>query len=179
MVKQFTPLPHFTGSAWQGGVKFPDSALGWVQLTALGGHPGNDRQHAAIRRWTADRDMNIRIRSDLKHEPTAGDGIRAFLLSSPGGIHHSVTLHHEDRQLGIDELAVTKGDVVDFVVDIGKGLNNDQYLWTAVIEEIGDGAKNITWDSRADFPMPLSNPLDGWEQLAQVLLCSNEFMFVD
>ena len=178
-VTQFSPLPHFTGSSWQGGDKFPDPALGWVQLTARGGHPGNDQQHAAIRRWTVDRDMSIRIRSELKHEPTEGDGIRAFIVSSVGGIHHSVTLHHDDRQFGVDELAVTKGDVVDFVVDIGKGLNNDQYLWKVVIEEVGDGDKTIVWDSSADFPPPVSNLLDGWEQLAQVLLCSNEFMFVD
>jgi hypothetical protein len=123
--------------------------------------------------------MSIRIRSELKHEPTEGDGIRAFIVSSVGGIHHSVTLHHDDRQFGVDELAVTKGDVVDFVVDIGKGLNNDQYLWKVVIEEVGDGDKTIVWDSSADFPPPVSNLLDGWEQLAQVLLCSNEFMFVD
>jgi hypothetical protein len=33
-VTSFEPLPHFTGSAWQGGPNFPDSKLGWVQLTA-------------------------------------------------------------------------------------------------------------------------------------------------
>jgi hypothetical protein len=54
-VKGFTPLPHFTGTAWQGGPSWPDQKLGWVQLTATGGHPGNDRQHAAIRRWTSSR----------------------------------------------------------------------------------------------------------------------------
>ncbi|MBX3439711.1 MAG: PSD1 domain-containing protein, partial [Planctomycetaceae bacterium] len=52
-VDGFTPLPHFTGNAWQGGANYPDAELGWVQLTASGGHPGNDRQHASIRRWTA------------------------------------------------------------------------------------------------------------------------------
>src|SRR5262249_26955552 len=41
-VTGFTKLPHFTGSAWQGGPTFPDAKLGWVQLTATGGHPGND-----------------------------------------------------------------------------------------------------------------------------------------
>jgi hypothetical protein len=32
-VKSFTPLPHFTGTAWQGGPSWPDAALGWAQLT--------------------------------------------------------------------------------------------------------------------------------------------------
>src|SRR5262249_11775383 len=52
-VAQFAALPHFTGSAWQGGAALPDPTLGWVILNGAGGHPGNDQQHAAIRRWTA------------------------------------------------------------------------------------------------------------------------------
>ena len=52
----FHPLPHFTGSAWQGGPQWPDAALGWVQFTATGGHAGIDLMHAAVRRWTAPRD---------------------------------------------------------------------------------------------------------------------------
>ena len=34
MMKSFTPLPFFTGKAWQGGDSWPDKELGWVQLTA-------------------------------------------------------------------------------------------------------------------------------------------------
>jgi len=178
-VSQFTPLPHFTGTAWQGGQQFPDPALGWAQLTSTGGHPGNDRQHAAIRRWTAGRDMRIRIQSKIAHEPEMGDGIRAFITSSSGGLHHSIELHHANRQLDVETLDVKSGDVVDFIVDIGNGLNNDQYLWTTTIQEIASTGNGTTWNSQADFPPPIANTLDGWEQLAQVLLCSNEFMFID
>lgn len=178
-VIHFTPLPHFTGNAWQGGHNFPDAKLGWVQLTSTGGHPGNDHQHAAIRRWTADRDMRICIRSKLQHEPELGDGIRAFVVSSGGRLHHRVDLHHDKRQLDVETLDVKRGDTVDFIVDIGKGLNNDQYLWTTVIKETGSGGKEIIWNSELDFPAPITDRLDGWEQLAQILLCSNEFMFID
>ena len=178
-VSQFTPLPHFTGTAWQGGPDFPDSVLGWVQLTSTGGHPGNDRQHAAIRRWTADQNMRISIQSNLRHEPESGDGIRAFVVSSNGRLHHSVSLHHNNQQLDITTLDVKRGDTVDFIVDIGDGLNNDQYLWTTVIQEIGSTGKESTWHSELDFPTPIIDRLDAWEQLAQVLLCSNEFIFID
>jgi len=177
--QHFTPLPHFTGTAWQGGTKFPDSKLGWVQLTSTGGHPGNDRQHAAIRRWTADRDMSISIQSSLKHEPELGDGIRAFVTSSCAGLHQSVDLHHDSQQINVDQVDVSRGDTIDFIVDIGDGLNNDQYLWSAVIQELGQNEAKSRWSSRTDFPAPVRDTLDGWEQLAQVLLCSNEFMFVD
>ncbi len=178
-VGSFTPLPHFAGQAWQGGPKWPDAKLGWVQLTASGGHPGNDRNHAAIRRWTAPRDMQVRIKSELNHQPTQGDGIRAFLVSSQGGIHHAVTIHHDVKQLDVESLDVAQGDTIDLVVDIGDVLNSDQYLWRATIEELDSDSHPTTWDSLADFTTGPVDRLEGWEQLAQVLLCSNEFMFVD
>ncbi|MBU6401332.1 MAG: DUF1553 domain-containing protein, partial [Verrucomicrobia bacterium] len=54
-VGHFERLPYFTGEAWQGGERLPDAKLGWVRLTAKGGHPGDDGEHAAIRRWVAPR----------------------------------------------------------------------------------------------------------------------------
>jgi hypothetical protein len=35
------------------------------------------------------------------------------------------------------------------------------------------------WNSESDFPRNTVNLLTPLEQLAQVLMCSNEFMFVD
>ena len=108
-----------------------------------------------------------------------GDGIRAFITSTTAGLLHGIELHHASRQLDVETLDVKRGDVVDFIVDIGNGLNNDQYLWTVVIEEIGTTGNETIWNSEADFPTPESNIMDGWEQLAQVLMCSNEFLFID
>ncbi len=178
-VSGFTPLPHFTGAAWQGGKSWPDKDLGWVQLTATGGHPGNDRAHAAIRRWTAPRDMEIRIESKLQHEPTVGDGIRAFVVSSKSGVLRSKTVHHDRAELNLESLAVSKGDAIDFLVDIGDVLNSDQYLWTTTIRPTEASETTTRWNSANDFPTKTVAQLDPWEQLAQVLLCTNEFMFVD
>ena len=173
-VKAFAKLPHFNGEAWQGGPKWPDSKLGWVQLHATGGHPGNNRKVAAVRRWTAPRTMTVRIESKLKHEAKPGDGIRAFVVTAAG--IESAKLHQQDTVLKIDELKVAKGDTVDFVVDIDKILNSDQYLRWSTVTEI-DGS--TVWNSEKDFTRNESKLLNGWEQLAQALLCSNEFMFVD
>src|SRR5690606_33923928 len=52
-VEDFTPLPHFTGSAWQGGPELPDPKLGWFILNAEGGHSGPPSLGAVVRRWTA------------------------------------------------------------------------------------------------------------------------------
>lgn len=175
-VDGFTPLPHFTGTAWQGGPSYPDGALGWVQLSATGGHPGNDRQHASVRRWTAPRDMTVKLHSSLTHEPAAGDGVRAFVISSRSGQLAHASVHLRTADLHVDPIDVEAGETIDLVVDIRDVLNSDQYLWTATIT---DAATETTWNSETDFPDTAVHQLTGWEQLAQVLLCSNEFLFVD
>ncbi len=178
-VTGFTALPHFTGAAWQGGPSWPDAKLGWVQLTATGGHPGNDLKHAAVRRWTAPRKMAIEIQSRLVHEPKAGDGIRAFIVSSRTGKLKAETIHQKTVTMNVLSLEVEKGETIDFVVDIGKVLNSDQYLWSAKVLEAAKREGRLAWNSQDDFPKNEINRLTGWEQLAQALLCSNEFLFVD
>jgi len=179
-VSGFTPLPHFTGNAWQGGPKWPDANLGWVQLTATGGHPGNDRQHAAIRRWTAPRRMTIQIRSKLVHERPPGDGIRGFIVASHQGLLSSETVHQRTAELNVDVLDVSAGDTIDFLVDIGDILNSDEHRWTQTIEAAASTGENSShWNSESDFPGNRTPQIDPWQQLAQVLYCTNEFTFVD
>ncbi|MFO0429328.1 MAG: PSD1 and planctomycete cytochrome C domain-containing protein [Planctomyces sp.] len=174
----FQALPHFTGTSWQGGATHPDNTLGWVQLTATGGHPGNDRQHAAIRRWTAPAAMRISLTSSLVHEPAAGDGIRAFIVSSRSGVLASTKIHQKTIELNVPSIDVLPGETIDFVVDIDEVLNSDQYLWKSRLRSVGTDAETI-WDSERDFPKDPSQQLTPFQQLAQVLLCSNEFLFVD
>ena len=184
-IKGFTKLPHFTGTAWQGGSAWPDAKLGWVQLTADGGHAGNDPQHAAIRRWTAPRDVTIKIASTLKHETAAGDGVRGRLISSRGGLLHEAKTHNSAAEFKVESLEMKAGDTLDFAVDIGGTLNNDQFVWevrlTAVeaADKPAAGGVPSAWQSKADFTGPRVMQLDPWEQLAQVLFSTNEFMFVD
>jgi len=181
-VTGFTPLPHFSGTAWQGGPSHPDPTLGWVQLSAKGGHPGNDRQHAAIRRWTAPRDMRIAITSDLTNEPEAGDGIRGFIVSSNSGVLASATVHHGTGPLNVESRDVKAGETIDFLVDIKDVLNNDQFAWKTRLEEVpsaGASAPSIAWNAETDFTPVVIPQLTPWEQLAQLLLCANEFVFID
>ncbi|MEX2214772.1 MAG: PSD1 and planctomycete cytochrome C domain-containing protein [Phycisphaeraceae bacterium] len=202
IIKSFAKLPYFTGSAWQGGPNWPDAKLGWVQLTADGGHAGNDLKHAAIRRWTAPRDMTINITGKITHEHDAGDGIRAFLVhgrgrgredaseagdGKRGGILSSWTLHKSSAETSVESLAVQKGDTIDFIVDIRGNLNSDDFIWKPVIMDSAPDAKaqaamKTQWSSSAEFagtPTAPPEPMSPWEMYAQVLLLSNEFMFVD
>jgi hypothetical protein len=178
-LKAFTSLPHFTGSAWQGGPHFPDATLGWVQLTSQGGHPGNDRQHAIVRRWTAPENGIVSIQSKMIHQFTAGDGVRAFIISSRQGILKSTTVQNREEELNVAALPVEANETIDFVVDIDQVLNTDQFLWSPVISIVEPTRdKTISWNAERDFAGGTVHLLTPLEQLAQVLLCSNERMFV-
>jgi hypothetical protein len=181
-VKDFQPLPHFTGSAWQGDEAWPNEKLGWAQLTATGGHPGNDRKHAVVRRWIAPADGTYAVKSSLLHEPSAGDGIRSFISHSQQGRLHAGKLHQGSADLNFDTLTFSKGDTLDFIVDIDKELNSDQFLWSVRITPSGPiiaGNTAETWDAEKDFSAQPNTKLNAWEQLVQVLMLANEFMFVD
>jgi hypothetical protein len=176
-VRNFEKLPHFTGAAWQGGSAYPDRMLGWLQLTAAGGHPGNNRDHAVIRRWTAPRDMRVSIQSTLTHEPKQGEGVRGFIVSSRLGVLAKAAVHHGQAELNADAMNLKAGETLDFVADIGNKLSYNQFLWKARIAAADE--PEIVFDSERDFPLSPSAQLGPWEQLAQVLLASNEFSFVD
>jgi Protein of unknown function (DUF1553)/Protein of unknown function (DUF1549)/Planctomycete cytochrome C len=196
-LKSFQPLPHFTGTAWQGGSSWPDASLGWAQVTAVGGHPGNDLHHASVRRWIAPEAMTIRIRSTVKHEPNVSDGIRCHMLSSRQGLLRTANALHTEFQMDVDNISVQAGETIDFVVDILGELNSDQHFWAPVVEEmqansvtVASGVTGIDltsqtttqarrWDATRDFTGPPVQLLTPLEQLAQVLLLSNEWMFVD
>lgn len=183
-VKEFKPLPHFTGSAWQGADGWPNDALGWAQLTATGGHPGNSRKQAVVRRWKAPADGSYSVRSTLLHEPAAGDGIRAFVSHGERGLLQSLKLHQGSADLNFDHLTFRAGQTIDFVVDIGDGLNSDQFLWAPRILQAattgsGGDTENAVWDAQKDFAATPGSQLNVWEQFVQVLMLANEFMFVD
>ncbi len=180
---EFHPLPYFDGHHWQGGNQFPDATLGWLQLSSRGGHPGNDLQHAIVRRWIAPRKMTVRIDSLIQHEVPAGDGIRAWIFSSRAGKLGSWLVHQRQQEADVDSFEVMAGETIDFVVDIHRELNSDQFLWAPRITEAPSAdpvsATTERWDAEQHFSGPVSPHLTGWEQLAQILLLANEFMFVD
>jgi len=186
-VKSFHPLPHFTGSAWQGGEKWPDEKLGWAQLTAEGGHAGNDLQHAVIRRWVAAENVTGSIAGTLVHAEAPGDGVRGFIVSSRTGELAAATVHNGKAELAVAAFEAMQGDTIDFVVDFNAGLNSDMFLWTPIITRAsgratGNESAAEKWNAKKEFAGPSpppTLPLTPWEQYAQVLLLSNEFVFVE
>jgi hypothetical protein len=178
-IKGFAKLPHYTGGAWQGGASWPDPVLGWAQLTADGGHAGNDPQHAVVRRWVAPIDGPVSITGAITHAHPEGHGIIARILSSRQGELASWRLHNQKAPAAIDPVQVQKGETIDFVVSIKESLNNNDFLWAPIIKSAD---AKTEWNAKKEFNgagAASENPLTAWEKYVQVLLMSDELVFVD
>ena len=100
-----------------------------------------------------------------------------------------MTAHNSAEDMRVASTAVKAGDTIDFIVDFRANLNSDQFIWAPVITELNTsvaaaGAAVLVkeWDAKKDFrgvDVPAFPPLKPWEQLVQVLLSANEFLFVD
>src|SRR6185503_10499550 len=105
---------------------------------------------------------------------------RGRLVSSRAGSLGEWTVHNNKAETKFDKLELKQGDTLDFIVDFRDGLNSDMFKWAPVIK--ATESEPSEWSAKKDFagpPPPPPEPLSPWEQYAQVLLLSNEFLFVD
>jgi hypothetical protein len=179
-VKSFKKLTHFNGTTWQVNATLPDTNLGWILLNAAGGHPGNDAAHAVIRRWTAPVDGVVSISGKLAHPEKKGNGVQARVISSRSGSAGNWTVKASEAEAKVDRLEVKAGDTIDFAVDPIADSSYDGFTWAPVIK-LADPAQSAEWSATKDFggedkKMEVLTP---WQKYAQVLLETNEFVFID
>jgi hypothetical protein len=78
---------------------------------------------------------------------------------------------------------VKRGDTLDFAVDCRTNSNSDSFQWAPVVRLLdAPAAGPAEWNAASGFSGPkdlVAGGLTPWEKYAQVLLVSNEFMFVD
>ncbi|SIO64818.1 Planctomycete cytochrome C [Singulisphaera sp. GP187] len=176
-VHAFAPFPHWTGTTWQFGPKIPDPENSYLHLNASGGHVGNDSQHAAIRRWTAPQDATITIDGALAHPAKEGDGVRGRIVASCSGILGDWVAQHGTVSTRVERYEVKAGETIDFVVDGRSNPSFDSFSWSPIVRKLAPAP--VEWKATAGFQGPATPPLTPWEEYAQVLLLTNEFMFVD
>jgi len=152
----FTPLPHWTGSAWQGGPSLPDPHLGWVLLTPSGGHPDLP-ERSAIRRWTAPLTSVISITGSLSHSSPNGDGVRGRIVSSRSGLAGEWVAHNRTTETSLAELAVAEGDIIDFITDCRGSHTSDSFNWPVRITRKLEAEPNATFASETGFHGPLES----------------------
>jgi cytochrome c553 len=183
-VRNFLPLAHYQEGMWRAGPQLPDPAIGWVNLTAQGGHPGCDLKITAIRRWTAPQAGFVKIEATLSHAAEGGDGVRGRIVSSRGAELGSWTIHHGKVDTNLERVEVQQGEILDFVVDCLANEAHDAFGWSPIITlSPADQAsgKERRFSALADFFRPGQKPiaLSPLDQYAQALLLANEFVFVD
>jgi len=186
-MKSFAELPHWTGSAWQGGPQLPDPKHGWASLTARGGHPGDNPAFAVVRRWTAPADVRVRIAGRLDHPSDKGDGVRGRIVTPRDGTRGDWTAKKGVKETAVADIELRRGETLDFVTDCRKETSYDSFEWKVRIEAsplksenaAGVALRRSEWNSESDHHGPQPPSLTAWERYAQALLLSNEFSFVD
>jgi hypothetical protein len=176
---RFQSLSHFATNSWQGSPARPDPAIGWTMLTAEGGHPG-DPAHCAVRRWTAPSAGRLYIDGVFGHSAAAGDGVRGRIVASRVGVVGQWEVARSQAATSLPPITVQKGDTIDFITDMRATIDHDVFRWPVTLRlTTSDKDAGQIWDSTTGFHGPITPPLTRWQQLAQVLLMSNEFAFVD
>ncbi len=192
--ERFTPFPFFDRSRQEQGYRFsrafPHQKMKFLSLSATGGHTGHSAEQSPVRRWIAPYEGTFRIHSDLEHRSDKGDGVRLRVISSRQGLIAEQTAFDETKQLQLDAVELTKGEILDFVVDLRETPVSDSFRHTVAIDRSAEKQYGepgyaapigviTNWDSQADFAGPPPPPLTGWEQLAHGLLMTNEFLFLN
>jgi mono/diheme cytochrome c family protein len=151
----FAPLPHWTGSSWQGGAALPDPQVGWVIVHAAGGHTGANPSHATIRRWTAPAKGTLAISGKLQHASENGDGVRGRIVSSKSGLAGQWPVKNGEAATDAAALAVEPGDTLDFVVDCIGDVTSDSFTWAVDLKLLDAASQPLgTWNSATDFHGP-------------------------
>ncbi|GAA5510180.1 PSD1 and planctomycete cytochrome C domain-containing protein [Novipirellula caenicola] len=182
-VTEFQPFAVFKDRRWQAKDKFPDDdAFGYASLTNNGGHAMRGADGGVVRRWTAPVAGDVTITGMIEHREKRGDGVQAIVWCGKEQLLSEVR-HGEKRAFGPLNCHIEKGETIDFVINRGQSDSFDSFLWQASIELVTATGQAYQTDSLEDFSgpggHPTSRPLDRLEQLAQVLMMSNEFAFVD
>ena len=122
--------------------------------------------------------MVVSIAGVLTRPSENGDGVIGRIVSSRSGAIADYNVGPKgSTETRIDHVEVKRGDTLDFIVECGNGDNSDSFTWAPLIQSTAG-----EWDAKIAFagpPPPRPAPLKAWEKYAQVLLATNEFVFVD
>ncbi|KAA5539928.1 DUF1553 domain-containing protein [Roseiconus nitratireducens] len=180
-VTDFQPLKTFSGSQWQDTDEFPSKGeLSYASLGLENGHPGG--QHAVVRRWIAPADGRVTISGMVGHRNKQGDGVELAIWIGGERVWRE-NQKSNNRPFSRIRGKVAAGQTVDFVVSPRQTPSFDSFFLRCQVSLRSNDGEYFEGDSKRDFAGPLNEasqePLDRLAQLAQVLILSNEFLFVD
>ena len=116
----------------------------------------------------------------IGHQQDMGDGVRLRIFHSRLGILQDVVAENATSPVAAAPFDIRAGESLDFIVDCRTNESHDSFRSKFVITQSVDGKVLRGWNSEDDFrDQPGASRLDAWAQLAQALLLTNEFVFVD
>jgi hypothetical protein len=152
----FHALPHWTGSSWQGGPALPNIEIGWVTLSAHGGHPGKNPGFATIRRFTSPKGGRLSVRGVLHHPSENGDGVRASVVVQGKALIGEWIAQHNEVETKIDTIDVDAGQTVDFLVDCREHETSDSFGWEVTLTLTKQDGTVDEFSSTAGFHGPIA-----------------------
>jgi len=151
---------------------------GLAALTGQGG--ATSREFSVIRRWTAPRDGFISI-DGLLTQPPKTDLVVGRIISSRTGLLGAWNANAKPgAATKLPRVMVKRGDTVDFICSTivsGKGI---PFGWSPAIKMEGGSGALAQWNAQKDFSDGTSaKRLGSWEKFAQVMLETNELIFIN
>jgi hypothetical protein len=138
-----------------------------------------------VRRWVAPADGTVSITGRLHHKIPGelSAGVRGWIVSTRHGRLADWSLRNQAAETNLPEVKVTAGDAIDFIV-VGEAKRfGGEFTWAPTLrlkrEANAEAGARTTWDATEDFGGPPPRLLSPLEQLALVLLQTDEFVFID
>ncbi len=185
----FKPFAHLTERGgggqklWSPGPKIPDPEYGHAFWANYGGHAA-PKDLVVTARWHVPTDMKVTIDAVLSRDSDRGDGVRAWIHNSRTGIVSEYSCTPQNKKVPTHiSTDVQRGDIMSFIVHNEASTDSDSFDWQPQITRADNG--ELLTNAKTDFcgsdrwPLGRQKSQSPLSQLAQVLLMSNEFMFVD
>jgi len=179
----FSALKKYRDGRWQASDEFPTQApFGHAYLGKTGGHTTSDPSLGVIRRYTAPDNETVILEGRIRHNNKQGDGVTFSIQANGKQIYASTRLNSQQKH-GPHSIKLNAGEVIDLIATPGRTSSFDSFEWTAKIQIEATQGQGSERDTIKHFSGPFATEkiqsLDRLEQLAQILILSNEFAFID
>lgn len=158
----------------------PNPRWAYAALSRSGGHSGSGGIAPAAR-WIAPRALTVRLEAQVKRPSDQGDGIRVFVVSDRQGVLLDRLVAPAQTETITQEVTLGAGESLSLAFGCEASTNHDSFDWKLSLHEgdrlLTDAARDFCGPDR--WPLDRARPQAPLAQLAQVLLMSNEFQFVD
>jgi cytochrome c553 len=180
-VKTFKPFEWYLDGEWRNTPMPGDPRTAPAILNGKGGLTYEGKMNALIRRWVAPFDGRVSISGILEQNFENGcrkcEGVQGIVVPSRLGKTSYWTAGQNRTETNVDEIAVRRGDTIDFIADASKGGSGNGFKWAVTIKRLDGNAEE--WNTLRDFRHPSVGALGAWERYSQMLLAAAEFLMID